>query len=73
MFILIAGGLLCEIFMKIPGKLLAPGYTDIVKNPITIPQIQQKFRAGEYPSIEEFKVLDCRFFFKLQAISYIYN
>ena len=54
--------------MKIPGKLLAPGYTDIVKNPITIPQIQQKFRAGEYPSIEEFKVLYCFLVFIIKPI-----
>ena len=42
--------------MKIPGKLIAPGYAEVVKNPITIPQIQQKTRAGEYPSMEEFTV-----------------
>ena len=54
--ILFEDGLLCEIFMKIPGKLIAPGYAEVVKNPITIPQIQQKTRAGEYPSMEEFTV-----------------
>ena len=50
------GGLLSDMFMKIPGKLLAPGYLETVKNPITIPQIQQKYRAGDYNDMETFKV-----------------
>ncbi|XP_050687170.1 protein polybromo-1-like isoform X6 [Eriocheir sinensis] len=47
------GRQLSEVFMKLPSKALYPDYYEVIKQPIDLEKVLQKWRNNAYPSLDD--------------------